>query len=167
MLVACGTSTDHLICAAHRMRSRLVYLHTVSLLVQLVGTHVPPHPPCIPFELRDVATVLQTVMGDVGFYGFGIGLFGAGISSAMTIPMGYVCPVPSSSMPLLALPCASASPLLAVWTILMGCACPVPSSSMPLLALSCASASPLLAVWTIPMGCACPVPSSSTVSLLL
>ena len=43
----------------------------ISLLVQLVGTHVPPHPPCVPFELRDVAAVLQSVMGDVGFYGFG------------------------------------------------------------------------------------------------
>ena len=60
----------------------------VSLLVQLVGTRVPPHPPCLPFELRDVAHVLQSVMGDAGFYGFGIGLFGAGLSSALTIPMG-------------------------------------------------------------------------------
>jgi manganese transport protein len=60
----------------------------ISLLVQLVATHVPPHPPCVPFTLRDVARVLQSVMGPAGMYGFGVGLFGAGLSSALTIPLG-------------------------------------------------------------------------------
>ena len=62
----------------------------ISTLVLLVGAHVPPHPPCVPFELRDVALILHGVMGDAGLVGFAIGLFGAGISSALTVPLGTV-----------------------------------------------------------------------------
>jgi manganese transport protein len=62
----------------------------ISLLVLLVGAAVT-HSPCGPsFQLRDVAKVLQRVMGDAGVWGFAIGLFGAGVSSAMTVPMGNV-----------------------------------------------------------------------------
>ena len=42
------------------------------------------------FELRDVAWVLDQTMGGLGFWGFALGLFGAGISSALTIPIGTV-----------------------------------------------------------------------------
>ena len=60
----------------------------MSLLIMMVGTRVPPHPSCVPFALVDVARVLQGVMGRTGLYGFGVGLFGAGLSSALTIPLG-------------------------------------------------------------------------------
>ena len=38
----------------------------ISLLVLLVGSHVPTHPACAPFQLRDVAHVLEGVMGPAG-----------------------------------------------------------------------------------------------------
>ena len=60
----------------------------ISVLVLLVGAQVPPRPPCVPFSLREVALVLRRVMGPIGFWGFGVGLFGAGLSSALTIPLG-------------------------------------------------------------------------------
>jgi len=59
----------------------------ISLLVLLVGSHVE-RPPCVAFALVDVAHVLEAVMGPAGLTGFAIGLFGAGISSALTIPLG-------------------------------------------------------------------------------
>ena len=40
----------------------------------MVGAHVPAHPPCVPFALRDIAHVLQAVMGDAGYFGFAVGL---------------------------------------------------------------------------------------------
>ena len=44
----------------------------------------------MPFELRDVALLLNRLMGPLGFWGFSLGLLGAGISSALTIPLGMV-----------------------------------------------------------------------------
>uniref|UniRef100_A0A7S2IDQ1 Amino acid transporter n=1 Tax=Haptolina brevifila TaxID=156173 RepID=A0A7S2IDQ1_9EUKA len=38
----------------------------ISMLVQLVGAHVPSRPPCVPFELIDLAHVLEGVMGPAG-----------------------------------------------------------------------------------------------------
>ena len=60
----------------------------ISMLVQLVGSYVPPRSPCVPFALADLAEVLEGVLGAAGRVGFVTGLFGAGLSSALTIPMG-------------------------------------------------------------------------------
>lgn len=60
----------------------------MTVVCSACAAQVPPHPPCVPFELRDVGRVLSSVMGLAGFYGFGLGLCGAGISSALTIPLG-------------------------------------------------------------------------------
>ena len=38
----------------------------------------------------DVALLLNRIMGPLGFWGFSLGLLGAGISSALTIPLGMV-----------------------------------------------------------------------------
>mmetsp|Transcript_22816 Transcript_22816/g.58034 ORF Transcript_22816/g.58034 Transcript_22816/m.58034 type:complete len:355 (-) Transcript_22816:331-1395(-) len=61
---------------------------SISILILLVGSNVPPRPPCVLFALSDVGAVLEHYMGPAGFVGFGLGLFGAGISSALTIPIG-------------------------------------------------------------------------------
>ena len=60
----------------------------ISLLILLVGSNVPPRPPCVPFELSDVGAELEKYMGKPGYAAFALGLFGAGISSALTIPLG-------------------------------------------------------------------------------
>lgn len=57
----------------------------ISLLILIVGMHV--HKDAAEFELRDVADVLRSAMGRVGVWGFALGLFGAGVSSAMTVPL--------------------------------------------------------------------------------
>ena len=61
---------------------------TISTLILFVGAAVPRRPPCVPFELPHLAHVLESVMGPAGRVGFAIGLFGAGLSSALTIPLG-------------------------------------------------------------------------------
>lgn len=60
----------------------------ISVLVLLVGTLVPSRPPCVAFKLEDVSHVLETLVGPAGRVMFAMGLFGAGISSALTIPLG-------------------------------------------------------------------------------
>ncbi|KAL1527819.1 hypothetical protein AB1Y20_009202 [Prymnesium parvum] len=54
----------------------------ISLLILLVGTRADVR--ASDFELRDVADVLASVMGPAGIWVFALGLFGAGLSSAMT-----------------------------------------------------------------------------------
>jgi Mn2+/Fe2+ NRAMP family transporter len=60
----------------------------ISVLVLLVGTLVPSRPPCVAFKLEDVSHVLEALVGPAGRVMFAMGLFGAGISSALTIPLG-------------------------------------------------------------------------------
>ena len=48
---------------------------------------VPRRPPCAaPFAIADLAGVLERVMGPAGKWGLVVGLFGAGLSSALTNP---------------------------------------------------------------------------------
>ena len=58
----------------------------ISLLIQLVGAQAPPHAAGEAFSLADVVAVIEQVIGSGGKWGFALGLFGAGVSSALTVP---------------------------------------------------------------------------------
>ena len=58
----------------------------ISLLIQLVGAQAPPHAAGEAFSLADVVAVIEQVIGAGGKWGFALGLFGAGVSSALTVP---------------------------------------------------------------------------------